>query len=97
MAVKASPVVTPAAIGVSDDSERVLVEAKTERDAAAKAIAAKTLAADAEPSGMPRPRSSPRNNVEAQFETPTYRASPWRTSVSSASRLSSIGVTVSIL
>jgi len=43
-----APVVTPAAIPVSDDSERVLAEAKakTERDAAAKAIAAKTLAAD---------------------------------------------------
>jgi hypothetical protein len=42
------PVVTPAAIPVPDDSERVLAEAKakTERDAAAKAIAAKTLAAD---------------------------------------------------
>ncbi len=93
----AARVVTPAAIRVADDSERVLVETKTERDAAAKPIAAKTLAADAEPSGMPRPRSSPRNTVEAQFETPTYRASPWRTSVSSAWRLSSIGVTVSIL
>jgi len=43
-----APVVTPAAIPVPDDSERVLAEAKakTERDAAAKAIAAKTLAAD---------------------------------------------------
>ncbi|MBE2990654.1 SPOR domain-containing protein [Sphingomonas sp. CFBP 13603] len=43
-----APVVTPATIPVSDDSERVLAEAKakTERDAAAKAIAAKTLAAD---------------------------------------------------
>jgi Flp pilus assembly protein TadD len=43
-----APVVTPAAIPVSDDAERVLAEAKakTERDAAAKAIAAKTLAAD---------------------------------------------------
>ncbi|RKE53494.1 sporulation related protein [Sphingomonas sp. PP-CC-3G-468] len=43
-----APVVTPAAIPVSDDSERVLAEAKvkTERDAAAKATAAKTLAAD---------------------------------------------------
>ncbi len=43
-----APVVTPAAISVPDDSERVLAEAKakTERDAAAKAIAAKTLAAD---------------------------------------------------
>jgi Flp pilus assembly protein TadD len=43
-----APVVTPAAIPVTDDAERVLAEAKakTERDAAAKAIAAKTLAAD---------------------------------------------------
>ncbi|WP_093399595.1 tetratricopeptide repeat protein [Sphingomonas sp. OK281] len=43
-----APVVTPAASPDSDDSERVLAEAKakTERDAAAKAIAAKTLAAD---------------------------------------------------
>jgi len=43
-----APVVTPAAIPVPDDSERVLAEAKakTERDAAAKAVAAKTLAAD---------------------------------------------------
>ncbi len=43
-----APAVTPAAIPVPDDSERVLAEAKakTERDAAAKAIAAKTLAAD---------------------------------------------------
>ena len=43
-----APVVTPAAIPVSDDAERVLAEAKakTERDAAAKAIAAKTLATD---------------------------------------------------
>ena len=43
-----APVVTPAAIPVPDNSERVLAEAqaKTERDAAAKAIAAKTLAAD---------------------------------------------------
>ncbi len=43
-----APVVTPATIPVSDDSERVLAEAKakTERDAAAKAVAAKTLAAD---------------------------------------------------
>ncbi len=43
-----APVVTPAAIPVSDDAERVLAEAKakTERDAAAKAVAAKTLAAD---------------------------------------------------
>ncbi len=97
MAAMAARVVTPAAIRVADDSERVLVETKTERDAAAKAIAAKTLAADAELSGMTRPRLSPRNNVEAQFEMPTYRTSPWRTSVSSASRLSSIGVTVSIL
>ena len=43
-----APVVTPAAIPVTDDAERVFAEAKakTERDAAAKAIAAKTLAAD---------------------------------------------------
>lgn len=43
-----APVVTPATIPVSDNSERVLAEAKakTERDAAAKAVAAKTLAAN---------------------------------------------------
>ncbi|BCA64281.1 hypothetical protein HMP09_3515 [Sphingomonas sp. HMP9] len=41
------PVVTPAALPVSDDAERVLAEAKakTERDAAAKAIAADKKAA----------------------------------------------------
>ncbi len=44
----AAPGVTQAAVPVSDDAERVLAEAKakTERDVAAKAIAAKTLAAD---------------------------------------------------
>ncbi len=46
--MRPAPVVTPAAIPVSDDADRVLAEAKakTERDAAAKAVAAKTLAAD---------------------------------------------------
>lgn len=42
------PVVTPAAVPVSDDAERVLAEAKakTERDAAARTLAAEKLAAD---------------------------------------------------
>ncbi len=43
-----APVVTPAAVPVSDDAERVLAEAKakTDRDAAAKTLAAEKLAAD---------------------------------------------------